>query len=204
MFSLHVVKAVLKVSWPCWIASFHILYKVGLVNVFHLLQWTHNLSRTLSIWLLWWLSGKAYCCQCKRCIRHRFSLCVGKIPWRRKWQPTPVSFSGKFHGQRNPVGYSPWGHKESNMTEHTYFWYSLLNTALFLLVVLESSAVSSLGLSPFPKKTCGDICFCFLLSLARVSIWAYQNCDWDKRTVWERGTDESGEENNRWTTCELK
>ena len=31
---------------------------------------------------------------------------VGKIPWRRKWQPTPVFLTGKFHGQRSLVGYS--------------------------------------------------------------------------------------------------
>ena len=37
--------------------------------------------------------------------------------WRRKWQPTPVSLPGKSHGQRSLVGYSPWGHKESGMTE---------------------------------------------------------------------------------------
>ena len=43
---------------------------------------------------------------------------VRKIPWRRKWQPTPVFLSGKSHGQRNLVGYSPWGCKESDMTEH--------------------------------------------------------------------------------------
>ena len=36
---------------------------------------------------------------------------VRKIPWRRKWQPTPVFLPGKSHGQRNLVGYSPWGHK---------------------------------------------------------------------------------------------
>ena len=42
---------------------------------------------------------------------------VGKIPWRRKWQPTPVFFPGKFHGQRSLVNYSPWDHKESNMTQ---------------------------------------------------------------------------------------
>ena len=41
---------------------------------------------------------------------------VGKIPWRRKWQPTPVIFPGEFHGQRNLAGYSPWGCKESGMT----------------------------------------------------------------------------------------
>ena len=32
---------------------------------------------------------------------------AGKIPWRRKWQPTPVFLPGGFHGQRNLVGYSP-------------------------------------------------------------------------------------------------
>ena len=42
---------------------------------------------------------------------------VGKIPWRRKWQPIPVFLLGKFHGQRSLAGYSPWGHKESDMTE---------------------------------------------------------------------------------------
>ena len=42
---------------------------------------------------------------------------VGKIPWRRKWQPTPVFLPGEFHGQRSLVGYSLWGHKELNTTE---------------------------------------------------------------------------------------
>ena len=42
---------------------------------------------------------------------------VRMIPWRRYWQPTPVFLPGKFHGQRNLAVYSPWGHKESDMTE---------------------------------------------------------------------------------------
>ena len=46
-----------------------------------------------------------------------FHLWVGKIPWRRKWQPTPVFLLGKSHGQRSLVGYSPWSHKESDLTE---------------------------------------------------------------------------------------
>jgi len=46
-----------------------------------------------------------------------FDSWVGKIPWRRKWQPTPVFLPGKFHGQRNLAGYSPWDCKESDMTE---------------------------------------------------------------------------------------
>ena len=42
---------------------------------------------------------------------------VRKIPWRREWQPTPVFLPGKCHRQRSLVGYSPCGHKESDITE---------------------------------------------------------------------------------------
>ena len=49
--------------------------------------------------------------------RHGFDPWVGKIPWRIKWQPTPVFLPGESHGQRNLVGYSPWGCKESDTTE---------------------------------------------------------------------------------------
>ena len=42
---------------------------------------------------------------------------VGKIPWRRKWQPIPVLLPGKSHRWRSLVGYSPWGRKESDTTE---------------------------------------------------------------------------------------
>ena len=44
-------------------------------------------------------------------------LCLQDRDWRRKWQPTPVFLPGKSHGRRSLVGYSPWGHKESDMTE---------------------------------------------------------------------------------------
>ena len=42
---------------------------------------------------------------------------VGKIPWRREWQPSPVFLPGEFHGQRSLAGYSPWGCKVSDTTE---------------------------------------------------------------------------------------
>ena len=42
---------------------------------------------------------------------------VRKISWRTKWLSTPVFLPGEFHGQRNLVGYSPWGLKESDMTK---------------------------------------------------------------------------------------
>ena len=64
-----------------------------------------------------WLSGKESVCQCKRLRRHGFDLWVGKIPWRRKWQPTPVYLPGKSHEQRSQVGCSLWV-AESDMTKY--------------------------------------------------------------------------------------
>jgi len=64
-----------------------------------------------------WLSGKESACQCRR---HRFDPWVRKIPWRRAWQPTPVVLPGESHGQRSLEDYSPWGRKESDMTERTH------------------------------------------------------------------------------------
>ena len=43
----------------------------------------------------------------------------GRSPWNRKWQPTPIFLLRKFHGQRSLEGFSPWGRKELNTTEHT-------------------------------------------------------------------------------------
>ena len=60
-----------------------------------------------------WLSGKEHACQCRR---PGFDPWVGKIPWRRKWQPTPVFLPGESHGQRCLAGYSIWGCKELDMT----------------------------------------------------------------------------------------
>ena len=47
----------------------------------------------------------------------RFDRCVRKISWRREWLPTPVFLPEEFHGQRTLASHSPWGRKESNMTE---------------------------------------------------------------------------------------
>ena len=58
--------------------------------------------------------GKESALQCRR---PGFNPWVRKIPWRRKWQPTPVFLPGESHGQRGLVGYSPWGCKESDTTE---------------------------------------------------------------------------------------
>ena len=44
---------------------------------------------------------------------------VGKIPWRRAWQPTPVFLPGESHGLKRQSGCGPQGHKELNMTKVT-------------------------------------------------------------------------------------
>ena len=49
--------------------------------------------------------------------RPGFDPWVGKIPWRREWQPTPVFLPGKFYGQRSLVGYNPWGRKVLEATK---------------------------------------------------------------------------------------
>ena len=60
------------------------------------------------LWLPRWLSGKESAYQSRKHRRGGFDPWVRKIPWRRKWQHTPVFLPGKFHGQRRSlVGYSP-------------------------------------------------------------------------------------------------
>ena len=53
----------------------------------------------------------------------RFDPWDGKIPWRRKWQPTPALLLGESHGRRSLVGCNPWGHQESGMTERLHFHF---------------------------------------------------------------------------------
>ena len=67
--------------------------------------WLGNWTTTvIAAWLPRWLSCKGSAHQHKRC---GFNLWSGKIPWRRKWQPTPVFLPGKSHGERNLVGCCP-------------------------------------------------------------------------------------------------
>ena len=60
---------------------------------------------------------KEFACQCRSPRRYQWDPWVGKIPWRRKWQPTLVSLPGESHGQRSLAGYSPGCHKELDKPE---------------------------------------------------------------------------------------
>ena len=68
--------------------------------------------------LPWWLRWQSLCLQCGR---PGFDPWVRKIPWRKKWHPTPVLLPGKSHGRRSLVGYRPWCCKKSDTTEQLHF-----------------------------------------------------------------------------------
>ena len=85
-------------SW-WWTGRPGVLQSMGLQRVGH--DWVTELYWTGGT------SGKEPACQCRRRKRHGFDPWVGKIPWRRAWQPTPLFLPGESHGQRSLVGYSP-------------------------------------------------------------------------------------------------
>ena len=76
----------------------------------------------------WW-SSKESTCQCSRLRRCGFNPLVGKIPWKKKWQSTPVFLLGKSHGQRSLADYSPWTRRVKHdwATEQT-----LANTGAYI------------------------------------------------------------------------
>ena len=79
----------LVMNREAWCAAVHGFAK----SWTQLSSWTDPIGR-----LPRWYKGKESACQCRRQKRFRFSCWVGEIPWSRKWQPTLVLLSGKFHG----------------------------------------------------------------------------------------------------------
>ena len=102
-------------------------------------------------WLPWWPSGKEPACQCRRLM---FNPWVGKIPWRRKWQPTPVFLPGKSHGQRSLAGYSPWDRIYLFIPFLCIYMYKCIYISIYLCFVFKVSAILYLlsFSSPFLKK----------------------------------------------------
>ena len=88
-----------------------------------------------------WLSGGESASQCRRCGRNSFGPWAGKVPWRKKWQPTPVFSPGKSHEWRSLVGYSSQGHKESDTAEQLSAQYMLIdiNIVIAKLIVHMSA-----------------------------------------------------------------
>ena len=115
------------------------------------ITYTGFLTSSLLTWFItlfglpWWLSSREPACQRRR---QRFCLWVRKMPWRRKWQPSPV----KSHGQRSLVGYNPWdvkriGHKNSNT-----LWNSSFPTLFHLTTIFCFDPITLRKLlSPLPS-----------------------------------------------------
>ena len=85
--------------------------------------------------LPWWLTWLSVCLKCGR---PRFDPWVRKIPWRRKWQPSPVFLPGESHGW-SLAGYSPWGRKKLDMTERLH---------IMIITYMESKTHNKLVITP--------------------------------------------------------
>ena len=143
--------------------SLYFMPNVWDICSFLLLQTIHNehtcielCTRVRALGLPGGASGKEPTRQCRRHKRPGFDTWVGKIPWRRAWQPTPVFLPGESYGQRSLAGYSPWGCRESDTTEwhsmhthtHTHMRVSLMKSLKdYRILPLSSVQKSSVNLT---------------------------------------------------------
>ena len=118
LHALHPVSFQHPKPWPTLHISngsqLHLKLSISLLGkiIVHISKWSMfclpikeiSLSGKHHSGISWWLRGKEYTWQCRRC---RFDPWVRKISWRRKWQTTPVFLPEKSHGQRSLEGYSP-------------------------------------------------------------------------------------------------
>ena len=141
--------------------SLYFMPNVWDICSFLLLQTIHNehtcielCTRVRALGLPGGASGKEPTRQCRRHKRPGFDTWVGKIPWRRAWQPTPVFLPGESYGQRSLAGYSPCGCRESDTTEwhsmhtHTHMRVSLMKSLKdYRILPLSSVQKSSVNLT---------------------------------------------------------
>ena len=91
---------------------------------------------------------------------------VRKIPWRRKWQPTPVFLPGESHWWSSLVGYSPWGRKESDTTERVHLLSLFVSQSYPILCDLViCSLPDSSVCGDSPGKNTGVGCYALLLGI---------------------------------------
>ena len=125
--------------WFCWRNTFVLvssskMLAQGLLEVPEALSgvWGHNCFYS-DTWRLFSFGGGRWCSPGGSVVKNPPAMqetwvpWVGKIPWRMKWQLTPVFLSGKSHGQSSLVGYSPWGRKrigQNLVTKQQYFPFS--------------------------------------------------------------------------------
>ena len=112
-----------------------------------LASWTAALSNVDIRAFLGGSAGKEPACQCRRHKRPPVQSLGQEDTLRRKWQLVPICLPGKFHGKRSLVGYSPWGCKESDTTEHTNVDITHTISKHHILLTLPVSLEKSLEVS---------------------------------------------------------
>ena len=115
------------------------IHVVACISTFHYFLWLSNIPFIFHQGLPWWLRRSSICLHCRR---PGFNTWVGKISWRRKWQPTPVFLPGKSHRWRSLVGCSPLGRRVGDD------WATLLSPfhlQVYHILSIHSSAEVHLG-----------------------------------------------------------
>ena len=157
---------------PSWFSTLNCISSLFLTEFFSIWSQKLVLICRIHVWVMHmhplWASLVAQAVMNLPAIQKRlgFHPWLGTIPWRRKWQPTPVFLPGESQGQRSLVGYSPWDGKELDMTERLTLllhckgvheapntakrWY--LNPGQFFIIVMSTPAY---GKKPFvpPNKS---------------------------------------------------
>ena len=94
--------------------------KDGIAHLYHSFIKRNKIGSFVVMWI--WASqmanGKEPACQFRRLKTHRFDPCIGKIPWRRAWQPTPAFLSGESNGKKRLMG-----GRELDIIEVTWVMY---------------------------------------------------------------------------------
>ena len=95
----------------------------GWNNYLDLLKWCNISAYKGIVQVMWVQSHSSFSISHHRIMINLALSWVGKILWRRKWQPTLVLLPGKSHGWRSLIGYSPWGRKNLDTTEWLHFHF---------------------------------------------------------------------------------
>ena len=106
------------------------------------------------------------------CMVLYFYFCI-PYNWKRQWQPTPALLPGKSRGQRSLVGYSPWGHKESDTTERLHFTVPLTAVGQYSAPEAWQDGEHSLSSCEVPWELGAPVCFI----TCRVLSWGPALCD---------------------------
>ena len=117
-----------------------------------------------------WLTGKESTCHCRRCKRCGFDPWVGKIPWRRRWQPILVFLPGESHRQRKLEQCSPWGCKESDMTEHNTHTSYMHDIECMILYILYRNYLTLLSGTSFQVLLRDVLQTCFHFTLHNIKM----------------------------------